>query len=67
MSRRREAAELLLIARKSAARFRQEFTVDREKLGRFGGFSAREMDAIEQAVLDIEDYREKILKSLEGV
>jgi hypothetical protein len=63
--RMREAAEIILAGRRAATRVGKEFVVDREKLGRFGGFSASEMDRIEAAVFLIEQQREAILENLE--
>jgi hypothetical protein len=63
--RMREAAEIILAGRRAATRVGKEFAVDREKLGRFGGFSTSEMDRIEAAVFLIEQQREAILENLE--
>ena len=63
--RMREAADLILAGRKSAARVGMDFVVDREKLGRFGGFSKEEMDRIEAAVFLIEQQREAIMANLQ--
>ncbi len=61
---KRDTVELILAGRRAASRTGQEFVVDREKLGRYGGFSAVEIDKIEAAVFLIEQSREEILARL---
>lgn len=61
---KREAAELILAGRKAARRVGRDFVVDREKLGRFGGFSAHEMDEIEQTVQWVEASHDTLLSKL---
>lgn len=61
---KREAVEIILAGRRAAARTARTFTVDREKLGKYGGFSSAEMDRIEAAVTLIEGRTEEILGRL---
>lgn len=64
MMSKREAVEVILAGRRAAARTGREFIVDHEKLGRFGGFSAAEIDKIEAAVFLIEQSSAQILDRL---
>jgi hypothetical protein len=64
MSRMREAVEIILAGKSAAKRMRQEFVVDRFKLANFGKFTSAEMDAVEEAVSDIESHRDRVLSRL---
>lgn len=64
----KDAVEIILSGRRSARRVGKEFVVDRDKLGRAGGFSSSEMDRIDAAVANIEQaYSEEISKLLSWV
>lgn len=52
---KREAVEIIMAAKRAAARVNDRFEIDRAKLGRFG-FSSREMDQIETAITRIETF-----------
>lgn len=59
-----QAVELILTARRAAARVGKDFVTDHEKLGRYGGFSQTEIDQINAAVDEIESAYARVLHGL---
>lgn len=59
-----QAVELILAARMAASRVGKYFVVDPEKLCRHGGFSAAEIDQINDAVADIETFYASTMRKL---
>ena len=59
-----QAVELILTARRTAARVGKDFVVDPEKLGRQGGFSASEIDQINSAVDELEAAYARVMHGL---
>lgn len=56
-----QAVELILTARRCAARVGKDFVVDPDKLGRQGGFSSSEMDEINEAVSELESAYARVM------